>query len=412
MSLRFARLTRPAVRSLEIGQRISEHGITAEKQTNGDIRYTVNVMVDGRRVHRVVGRESEGVTREQAERYIEKVRTEARDGRLDLPQGRKLHRSVAEAGPEYLSKMEESGGKDLANKRCHLEQHLIPYFGATRLDKITEFELRKYRKHKKEQGMADASINRHMATLLHMLNRAASKDWGWIKPDCKPSVPKVKEARKKINVLSAEQAGRLMKAALADQDGRIWLFVLFGLNAAMRHSEILQRRYDEVDWDHCRIWINKAKAGEREQPITPSLRDALLRQRDMEADPEGWIFPSKTRTAKTPHRQSMGRQFERVVKRAGLIPAQCTPHIMRHTAITRLVKAKVDLATIKAISGHKTLSMILHYTHVHGVHVDDAISVLDTGFADDITPELHTVPETGVVKTAPALAVSKGKSAA
>jgi integrase len=170
---------------------------------------------------------------------------------------------------------------------------------------------------------------------------------------------------------------------------------MFGLNAAMRHGEILQRRYDEVDWDHCRLWINRAKAGEREQPITPSLRDALLRQREMDPDPDGWIFPSKTKGAKTPYRQSMAKQFERVVRRAGLIPGQCTPHIMRHTAIKQLVKAGVDFATIKAISGHKTLAMILHYSHVHGVHVDDAISVLDTGFPASITPELHTAQNAG-----------------
>ena len=391
MALKFSRLTRPAIRAMELGQRINEHGIIAAKQTNGDIRYSVNVMVDGQRVHRVVGRESEGVTREQAERYIEKVRTEAREGRLDLPKGRKLHRSVAEAATEYLNKLEESGGKDVANKRRHLNQHLVPYFVTTRLDKITDFELRKYRKHKRGLGMADASINRHMSTLLHMLNRAASKDWGWIRPESKPTIQRVKEARKKINILSNEQVDRLINAAMGDQDGYVWLFVLFGLNTAMRHSEILERRYDEIDWDHCRIWINKAKAGEREQPITPSLRDALMRQREMEADQDGWIFPSRNKVARTPHRVSLAKQFARVVLRAGLIPAQCTPHIMRHTAITRLVKANVDFATIKAISGHKTMAMILHYSHVHGAHVDDAISVLDTGNSDALTQELHTV---------------------
>jgi integrase len=394
MALRFQRLTRPAIRAMELGQRIAEHGISAEKQSNGDVRYSINVMVDGQRIHRVVGRESEGVTREQAERYIEKVRTEAREGRLDLPKGRKLHRSVAEAATEYLSKLEESGGKDVANKRRHLDQHLVPYFGTTRLDKITDFELRKYRKKKQADGMADASVNRHMSTLLHMLNRAASKDWGWIRPDSKPAIPRVKEARKKINILSDDQVDRLIQAAMADQDGYVWLFVMFGMNTAMRHSEILQRRYDEVDWDHCRIWINKAKAGEREQPITPSLRDALSRQRDMEDDPDGWIFPSRTKAAGGPHRVAMSKQFQRVVLRAGLVPAQCTPHIMRHTAITRLVKANVDFATIKAISGHKTMAMILHYSHVHGVHVDDAISVLDTGISGAIAPELHMARNT------------------
>jgi len=46
---------------------------------------------------------------------------------------------------------------------------------------------------------------------------------------------------------------------------------------------------------------------------------------------------------------------------------------MRHTAITALVKAGVDLPTIQRISGHKTLDMVLRYTHVHDEHIDDAI---------------------------------------
>ena len=49
---------------------------------------------------------------------------------------------------------------------------------------------------------------------------------------------------------------------------------------------------------------------------------------------------------------------------------------MRHTAITRLVEAGVDLPTIQRISGHKTLTMVLRYTHVHGTHIDLAIKAL------------------------------------
>ena len=85
VALRFARLNRPAVRNLRSEGRITEHGITAYRQANGDVSYSVNIMVDGRRIHRVIGRESEGVTREQAERAIENFRTKAREDRLDLP---------------------------------------------------------------------------------------------------------------------------------------------------------------------------------------------------------------------------------------------------------------------------------------------------------------------------------------
>ena len=82
--------------------------------------------------------------------------------------------------------------------------------------------------------------------------------------------------------------------------------------------------------------------------------------------------------------------FARCVTASGMDPKQCTPHVMRHTAITRLVKAGADLLTIKRISGHKTTAMVEHYTHIHGVHIDDAISALDTAFSDTVTPELHT----------------------
>ncbi len=62
MALRFAKLTRPNIRALGVGEKLTEHGITADRLRDGDIRYSVNVMVDGQRVHRVVGRDSDGVT--------------------------------------------------------------------------------------------------------------------------------------------------------------------------------------------------------------------------------------------------------------------------------------------------------------------------------------------------------------
>ena len=89
MAIRYSRLTRPNIRSLSSGERITEHGIIAEGLPDGDVRYSINIMVDGQRIHRVVGRETDRVTRTQAEELIAKLRTNAREGRLQLPIGRK-----------------------------------------------------------------------------------------------------------------------------------------------------------------------------------------------------------------------------------------------------------------------------------------------------------------------------------
>lgn len=313
---------------------------------------------------------------------------------MDLPKGRKVHRTFAEAARDYLTRLEESGGKNLKPKRMHLQRHLIPYFGKQRADQLKEFALKTYRVKRRAAGASDATVNREMATLSHMLKSAVR--WEWFGADRVPAIDKEKEAQQPIVVLSDQQANALMKTAMQDQDGRLWLFVLFGLGAAMRHREILSVRYEQIDFDSRRIFIPEAKAGEREQPITPALADALKRQRAMEEDQEGWVFPTIIPgQSKNGHRTNMGRPFARAVVRAKLDPDKVTPHTMRRTAITRLVKAGVDLPTIQRISGHKTLAMVLRYVNVHGDHIDAAISALDGSFSDAVTQELHApaIPE-------------------
>jgi hypothetical protein len=137
MARDFLRLSRLSMRRLNPGAKITEHGITFERLADGDGVFSVNVMADRHRIHRVLGRESEGVTRTQAEQFIEKVRSEAREGRLSLPPGRKTHLSFTEAAKTYLERLEETNGKNLVAKRRQLRLYLTPFFGNQRLASIS-----------------------------------------------------------------------------------------------------------------------------------------------------------------------------------------------------------------------------------------------------------------------------------
>jgi integrase len=380
MALKFTVLTRAALKALTPGGTLREHGIAVERTAKGDLIYRASLMVDGERIHRTIGKESEGVTRETVEREIETLRTRAREGRLDLPKGRKTHRSFAEVATDYLKRMEETGGRDFCNKRRHVEQRLVPYFGRLRANAISSLDIQRYTMARLKDAK-QSTVNRELSTLSHLLNRAI--EWKWITADFKPKIHKGAETPKPITVLTVYECSKLMKAAKDDSDDRLYLFVAFGLNAAMRHSEIVAVRYDQIDFSNRRIFIPVAKAGSREQPLTPALTDMLAKDRETASDKDGWVFPAKasakTKAARDSHRPSMEYGFKRAVVRAGLDPAKVTPHILRHTAITRLVKAGVDLPTIQRISAHKTYSMVLRYTHVHGRHIDDAIKALELG---------------------------------
>jgi len=61
-----------------------------------------------------------------------------------------------------------------------------------------------------------------------------------------------------------------------------------------------------------------------------------------------------------------------------LDPSQVVRHTLRHTAITHLVQAGVDLPTVKRISGHKTLAMVERYAHANGAHIQLAMDKLES----------------------------------
>jgi integrase len=90
--------------------------------------------------------------------------------------------------------------------------------------------------------------------------------------------------------------------------------------------------------------------------------------------------------------------FRDTVIHAALDSELVAPHVMRHTAITKLVQAGIDLPMIQRISGHKTVAMVLRYTHVHGQHIDQGIRAIGRTLPEastnetgrTITQELHT----------------------
>jgi len=326
MTASFKRLTRPAIRQLRPGQKITEHDITAEKLADGDVRYSVNIMVHGRRIHRVIGTEKAKTTRHQAEQFMEQARSDARAGRLSLPSGRKLALTFAAAADSYVKHLEDGTGRNITVKRRQLRMYLKPFFGAMRLDTITKFTVDRYKKRRIDAGgAANGTINRELATLSHLFSVAVEAKWLDRRP-CK--IEMLKEDPGRIIALSDEQCEALMRAGAESANPYCSLFIAFGLNTAMRHSEILAARFDLIDFGKLRLFVPDAKAGQREQPITPELADLLRAERETRDDPDGWIFPSPHKDSGTGHRARMDGPFDDAVARAGLDPLLVTPHVM------------------------------------------------------------------------------------
>lgn len=373
MSLRFSRLTRPNIRRMTPGEKITEAGISAERLADGDTRYSVNVMVDGERIHRVIGRESEGVTRTQCEEFVARVRTDAREGRLSLPKGRKTRLNFEKAAKLYLTGEKATGAKDRVIKERHLRRHLIAYFGSMRLDRISTFTVEKFKNFMIGKGHSLGHVNRILSTYRHMGNKLAARN---LIPDPFPMIKLEDPSNRRERTLSHEEEAALLSEALKDGNPYSWLFVKMGLSTSLRHSEILAARFDGFNPARHRLRV-RVKGGDwREQPLTRELCQSLLNEQRMATEPHGWIFPN-SRSA-SGRIMSMKTAFKRCVVRAGLNPSEVVPHTMRHTAITNLVATGADVRTVQEFSGHKSLAMVMRYTHAQDRRVDQAIEAMES----------------------------------
>ena len=158
--------------------------------------------------------------------------------------------------------------------------------------------------------------------------------------------------------------------------------ILIALHTGMRHGEQFSVEWGQVEMASRQIYLSKTKNGsDRHVPLN-SVALAALQS----------LVPRKTgpmyRSPRTGERlQSLKKIFERAVKDAEL--QDVTWHTLRHTCISRLVMAGVDLRTVMAIAGHKTMAMTIRYSHLAPAHNLAAVD------------RLVKVPEQPAPKSAP-----------
>lgn len=391
MARRFLVLTAKRIAALAPGKQAQENGIIVTRLRNGDLRWSINTMVDGERIHRVIGTESTGVSRQTAEEAIEKLCTDARAQRLSLPCRRKTPKKFSDASSDYLDRLRREDGKNLVQKEIHLRLHLVPKLGNLPINKITEERLASYRRQRRDEGAEDTTINRELSTISQFFRLASSRKWRWMSSDDVPEIKCTPEPKLPFKVLSKEELQRLRVAA-AELGEQQLLFVEMMSGSAMRPSEVLRARLEHVQDDRDELAIPKAKAGARVQPITTALarmlREARQRRLENSGKAAGWLFPSPHRKArKDKHRTSYLPMFKKIVEHAELDAHQVTPYTLKRTSITDAAATRIDLNGLMQISGHKSVTSVLRYIQTRDEEIRRTMDALEQR---GVTPDLHT----------------------
>jgi len=134
-----------------------------------------------------------------------------------------------------------------------------------------------------------------------------------------------------------------------------------------RSGEALTLRWGMVDLARRTARLSDTKTGESLRPLSAAARDALRAQGPGAAD--ALVFPPSRGDGTMTGFRSM---FARIVKAGGL-PADVTPHVLRHSFASLANDLGYSEATIGMLIGHKgTGSVTRGY-----IHLGDSLAAAD-----------------------------------
>jgi integrase/recombinase XerD len=219
---------------------------------------------------------------------------------------------------------------------------------------------------RQDRHNGDSAVTRQV-TILRNFYRAMVA-MGHLEPAANPLAhfPKLKaQPRKLPTVLSAEEVQHLLASPPKDivlgLRDRAILALLYG--TGIRVSECATLLEQDVDLVANAIRVTGKGGHQRSIPLNPKVTESLKAYRQVrgEVPPRGAFFRSRSGKA-----MSRGAIYERVRTHArrARISKRVSPHTLRHTFATHLVRAGVGLVTIRDLLGHRLITSTQIYLHV------------------------------------------------
>ena len=248
---------------------------------------------------------------------------------------------------------------------------LLAYWSEIPIGRIHKGLAADYRKHRhaerqreKKKPITDTTVNRDLEALRHILFWAA--DEGFLLGNPFARMKMVPERRKPRVVLALADEEKLLIAAAP----HLKQIAIAALDTGMRRGELLNQRWEHVDWDRKLLSVSRSKTagGEsREIPFTGRFYSLLL---GMRAE-SGLVF-----TYGEDAIRSLKTGWKAAIRRAGIRYLRF--HDLRHTFNTRLMEAGVVQDVRKALMGHSSGEDInATYTHVELPAKREAIRKLE-----------------------------------
>lgn len=310
-------------------------------------------------------------TRSAAEKLLAKRHTQKLEGRK-LPENLRsktvTFRELCEDALEHSQA--ENSEKQTYELRLRIAQ-LLPVFGSRPAESIKKNEIVAWlTEQAAERNWAASSRNRWQATFSLIFRVGIDNEK--IERNPAAGIRRKSEANGRVRFLSEAEEARL-RAAIERRFPEFLPHLLLSIHTGMRMGEQYSLHWNQVSFERRQIYLPKTKNGHpRTIPLNAVALAALEQMRGGRKPSDGVpVFSSIWSGGAL---QGSRGWFPTALEEAKI--EGYTWHCNRHTFASRLVMAGVDLRTVAELLGHRTLQMVMRYSHLAPEHQASAVDRL------------------------------------
>jgi integrase len=264
----------------------------------------------------------------------------------------------------------ENSEKQTYELRLRIDQ-LLPVFGSRPAESIKKNEIVAWlAEQAAERNWAPSSRNRWQATFSLIFRVGIDNE----KIDRNPAarIRRKTEGNGRVRFLSDAEEAKL-RSAMKRRFSEFLPHFLLSIHTGMRMGEQYSLRWNQVSFERRQIHLPKTKNGHPRTLPLNTVALAALKQMREEGTPSGTapVFPSSWSGGAL---QGSRGWFPTALEEAKI--EGYTWHCNRHTFASRLVMAGVDLRTVAELLGHRTLQMVMRYSHLAPEHQVSAVERL------------------------------------
>ncbi|MBQ9072773.1 MAG: site-specific tyrosine recombinase XerD [Bacilli bacterium] len=231
---------------------------------------------------------------------------------------------------------------------------------------ISNEDLKKYIKYLNSNGLNEKSISRNISSLKSfykfLLQSKITKD----NPSDALFLPKIKKSLP--NILTEDEVIKLLDIELTDNfsyRNKAMLELMYA--TGLRVSELINLRLQDIDLSQDVIRTFGKGSKERVIPIGDYAKEYLekyiyeYRGSMLKREVCEYLFLNNHGKKMT--RQGFFKIIKKIAKEKG-INKELSPHTLRHSFASHLLKYGADLRTIQELLGHSDISTTQIYTHI------------------------------------------------